>query len=354
MDLVARLLPPYSREQYVAGFTRAYAIASSLGVTAMTDANADSVMLESYQWMDSAGALPVRISAAQDLGPSPGPSIVQRVLRWRARYRGRLVDANSAKVFLDGVIESRTAALLRPYLDRPGFRGEPEMSQPVLDSLVDAFDRAGVQVHVHAIGDRAIRMALDAFEHARSTRPSADRRHQIAHLELIDPADLPRFKRLEVLANFQPLWSYDDSYIRQLTLPALGPARSRWLYPIRSVLTHGGTIVAGSDWSVSSMNPLEAIQVATTRRSPRAGPGEGWIPQERVTLDEILRAYTINGAFARFTDSLTGSLEVGKRADLILLDRNLFRIPLHEIARASVVLTLMDGRVRFRRSAERP
>jgi predicted amidohydrolase YtcJ len=351
MNLVSRLLPPYTVQDYVEGFERAFTEASSLGITAVTDANADSVMLEAYRVMDSMATLPVRVTAAQDLGSALDPSVVERVRRWRDHYRGPLVSANSAKIFMDGVIESRTAALLQPYLDRPGFRGEPNLSQVTLDSLVAELDRAGIQVHVHAIGDRAIRMSLDAFERARANGGSRDARHQIAHLELIDPADIPRFQALGVIANFQPLWAYDDSFITDLTIPALGPARSRWLYPVQSVLATGATIVGGSDWSVSSMNPLEAVQVAVTRRAPDAAAGEGWIPEERASLRDMLHAYTINGAFARFAEDSTGSLEVGKLADLVLLDRNLFAIKPHEIARAQVLLTIMDGRVRYRSTA---
>lgn len=350
MQLVSRLLPPFTAEDYVAGFTRAFEIGSSLGITAMIDADADSVMLEAYRFMDSAGTLPVRITAAQSLGPAPKAALVQRVVRFRDRFQGRLLSANSAKIYLDGVIEARTAAMLTPYLDRPGYRGEPNLDQATLDSLVGALDRAGVQIHIHAIGDRAIRMSLDAFERAGTAGAVNGRRHQIAHLELIDPADLPRFKALGVLPNFQPLWAYDDSYIVDLTIPALGPGRSRWLYPIQSVLSTGATVVAGSDWSVSSMNPLEAMQVAVTRRDPEAGPGDGWIPEERAGLLDMLMAYTLNGAFGRFADSTTGSLEVGKLADLVLLDRNLFDLPPHDIAKARVLLTVMDGRVRYRRS----
>jgi predicted amidohydrolase YtcJ len=353
MDLVARLIPPYTAEDHVRGFQAAFAEAVGFGITAMVDADADSAMLEAYRLMDSAGTLPVRISAAQHLGPGSVADLVSRVQRFRDRYSSPLVSANGAKIFMDGVIEARTAALLEPYLDRAGDRGQPSLPQARLDSLVRELDRLGVQVHVHAIGDRAIRMALDAFERAAQQNGTGDRRHQIAHLELIDPADIGRFMRLGVIANFQPLWAYDDSYIVELTIPALGAARSRWLYPLRSVLATGATVTAGSDWSVSSMDPLEAIQVGVTRRALDAGPGPGWIPQEQARLQDLLAAYTIVGAFGRRAEGSTGSLEAGKLADLVLLDRNLFQVPPHQLAEARVLLTVMDGRVRFRRPAAR-
>jgi predicted amidohydrolase YtcJ len=348
MALVGQLLPEYSIEDYEKGFRLAFEMANSLGITAMVDADADSTMLETYWRMDSIGALPVRITAAQSLHLEKGSSQVVRVIRFRDRYRGRLLEAGSAKIYLDGVIETRTAALLAPYLDRPGDRGGIALEQPALDSLIVGLDRAGIQVHVHAIGDRAIRSSLDAFARARTVNRARDSRHMIAHIQLFDSTDIGRFAELGVIANFQPLWAYDDAYIVDLTIPALGPVRARWLYPIGSMLRSGAVVVAGSDWSVSSMNPLEAIQVALTRRAPDAGPGEGWIPEERASLDAMLRAYTFNGAYARFADSVTGSLREGKLADLVLLERNLFEIPPHEIGKTRILLTVLDGRVVYR------
>jgi predicted amidohydrolase YtcJ len=211
-------------------------------------------------------------------------------------------------------------------------------------------DREGFQVHVHAIGDRAIRMALDAFESAISANGKRDSRHHIAHLELFNPQDIPRFQQLGVIANFQPLWAYADSYITELTEPALGPARSRWLYPIASVLKTGAVMACGSDWSVSSMNPIDAMQVAVTRRGLEDSTGAAWIPQEIVELPAMLAGNTINGAYVNFEEKETGSIEVGKAADLIVLSRNIFEIPQHVIHRAKVLLTLLEGKEVYRDS----
>jgi predicted amidohydrolase YtcJ len=244
------------------------------------------------------------------------------------------------------VIESHTAGLLEPYLDTKN-TGPTELSPAAMDSLVIALDRAGFQVHVHAIGDRAVRMALDAFAAARAANGVRDSRDQIAHLEMIDTLDVPRFAQLAVLANFQALWAFRDSYVRDLTEPVLGPERSSRLYPIGSVARTGGTVVGGSDWIVSSLNPLDAIQVAVTRRDPNAPAGPPWIPNEVVSLDLMLRAYTIVGAFANFQEKTTGSIEIGKAADLVVLDHDLFAIPATQIHSTRVLLTLLDGQIVF-------
>jgi predicted amidohydrolase YtcJ len=153
------------------------------------------------------------------------------------------------------------------------------------------------------------------------------------------------------VANFQALWAYADPYIVQMTSPVLGPQRSRWLYPMRSIANTGAVIVGGSDWPVTSMNPLEAIQVAVTRRGIEEGPGTAWIPEETVDLALMLAGYTINGAFVNFQETETGSIEVGKAADLVVLDRNLFDVPPHEIAKAKVLLTLLEGKEVYREAS---
>jgi predicted amidohydrolase YtcJ len=265
----------------------------------------------------------------------------------RRAYQLGLLRTEAAKIFADGVIESHTAALLEPYLDRPGDRGEPILEQAEFDALAVGLDRAGFQIHIHAIGDRAVRMSLDALEAAAKMNGPRDARHHIAHLEMIDPADVPRFRSLGVAANFQPLWAYPDAYITELTEPILGPERSQRLYPIGSIAQSGALVVGGSDWSVSSLNPLEAIQVAVTRRAPDDTNGDPWLPQEVIDLSTAIRAYTINGAFLSRQETLTGSIEVGKAADLVVLDRNLFQVPAREIHSAKALLTVLEGKIIF-------
>ena len=343
-DLVGRHLPARTREEFRAGIARALAMANRFGITTVFDATSPPAILATFAELDSLGVLTARVIAAMETDPAAGPGQVDSLRAWRGRYAGhRLYRPAAAKIFVDGVIEAKTAALLAPYL-RSTSRGEPNLSPEALDTLVSAIDAAGLQVHIHAIGDRAIRMSLDAFAAARRRNGPRDARPIISHLELIDPADIPRFAELGVVPSFQPLWAWADPYIVDLTEPVLGPARSRWLYPIGSVARTGVHLAAGSDWSVSSMNPFEAMAVAITRQSPSKPSGRPWIPEELVDLPTMLRAYTEGGAWAAFEEARLGTLEVGKAADLIVLDREPYRIPASELAQVKVLLTLLNGR----------
>jgi predicted amidohydrolase YtcJ len=276
---------------------------------------------------------------------------VARLAALRAQATRGLVRPVAAKIFMDGVIEAQTGALLEPYVDRPGYRSDLNLPATKYNAFVQALDSAGFKVHVHAIGDRAIRTALDGFAAQRARDHGAGPKHVVAHIQLFDPADIPRFAALGVVASFQPLWAYADTYIKDLTVPRLGALRSQNLYPINRVVQTGAIVAAGSDWSVSSMNPLEAIQVAITRRALDDSTGKPWLPDERVDLATMLRAYTLGGAIASDHDSLTGTISVGKAADLIVVSQDLFKVPEHRISKTKVVLTLLNGREVFRDSS---
>jgi predicted amidohydrolase YtcJ len=191
-------------------------------------------------------------------------------------------------------------------------------------------------------------MALDAVAAARRANGSPGTRPQIAHLELVRPEDVPRFQALGVVADFQPLWAFPDPYVTELTIPVLGPERSRWIYPIGSLVRSGAVVAAGSDWPVSSVDPLDAIEVAVTRESPDGSIRGVLLPEQRVDLAAMLAAYTIGGAFVQHQEDFTGSIEPGKAADLVVLDRNLFAIPAGEISEVRVLLTLLGGEVVWR------
>ena len=209
--------------------------------------------------------------------------------------------------------------------------------------MITKLDALDFQIHFHAIGDAAIRASLDAIEEARSINGEKDNRHHISHIQLFNPADIPRFAELGVAANFQPYWAWADKFITELTIPKLGEERSQWLYPIKSLLDSGALVVFGSDWFVSSGNPLLGIETAITRRDPLTNESAPFLDHQRVGLSAALKAYTLNSAYINFIEHETGSIEVGKQADLTVLDKNLFDLKSSEISEASVLLTLIDG-----------
>ena len=347
-ELVTGKIPPMTTAENAAGLKRAIEFANSLGIISVQEADASDEILNAYWALDTQGLLAVRAVAALRTDPRKGDDQVAGLIERRAKFSGKRLRATAVKIFADGVIETGTAALLEPYLDRGDSRGELNFEPERLAKFVTSLDREGFQVHIHAIGDRAIRVSLDAHEAAQKSNGRRDARHHIAHLELIEPEDIPRFRDLGVIANFQPLWAFADPYVRKLTLGPLGPKRSRWIYPIASVLRTGAIMAAGSDWPVTSLNPLEAIQVAVTRRGPTEPEGPAWIPEEKSDLAAVLAAYTINGAYLNHEEKETGSIEAGKAADLIVLDRDLFKIPPEKIHEAKVVLTLLEGKEVFR------
>jgi predicted amidohydrolase YtcJ len=350
ISLVARYIPAPTESDYVEGLRRALKLANSFGITSVQDASASIEELNAYKTLDQKGALTVRVVAATKIDPDKAETQIPELIKRRALFNTARLNATAAKIFADGVIESHTAFLLEPYVDQPKNRGPANYRSEKLTKLITALDRAGFQVHVHAIGDGAVRMALDAFEEAQKSNGRGDLRHHIAHLELISPSDIPRFAKLGVIANFQPLWAYADSYITDLTEPILGPERSRRLYPIGSVVRTGAVIVGGSDWSVTSLNPLEAIQIGVTRYGLNDAKRVSWLPDERAGLASMIAAYTINGAYLAHREKQTGSIEVGKTADLVVLSDNLFTIPEYSIHKVKVLLTLLDGKEVFRDS----
>jgi hypothetical protein len=350
MELVERVEPPRTAEQVEAGLRKALQTLNALGITSFQDAlvyltgnNAYSE-LNAYRALDERGELSARVVASLYWDPTKGEEQIQRLQEARADYTGGRLRATTVKIFQDGVIENHTAALLEPYIGGASGRGMHMVEPEALKSIVTRLDREDFQVHFHAIGDGAIRACLDAVETARLANGTSDGRHHISHIQLFDPDDIPRFRELDVVANFQPAWAYADAAITELTIPFIGPERARWNYPIGSVLRSGAVVAFGSDWSVSTPNPLEEIQVAVTRKGTEGGEWEVFIPEERIDLHDALAAFTINAAYVNHQEDRTGSIEVGKLADLVVLDRNLFEVEPSEISQAQVVLTLLGGK----------
>ncbi len=343
MNLVSSVVPPTSLEENVAGLKYSLALLHSLGITAMQDASVSESTLAAYAAAEKSGDLTMRIVASIRWNRSRGLEQVADIVALRDRFKSELIDTATVKIMQDGVMENYTAAMLEPYLVPSGTRGIPMIEPELLKSIVSRLDAEGFQVHFHAIGDAAIRQSLDSVEQALTDNGQLGHRHHISHLQLIDPADIPRFSQLEVVANFQPLWAYADEYITDLTIPFIGEERARWMYPIKSVKDAGGKLAFGSDWSVSSPNPFEQIETAILRQDAVNNDDEPFIPEERIDIETAVAAFTINAAFVNRLDAVSGSLEVGKSADMIILNQNIFEIAPELISETEVLLTLWQG-----------
>lgn len=345
-ELVRAAMPKPTLEGNVRALRTGISHLNSCGITSFIDAWVGLEDYQSYQAIDRAGGMTARVvtSLTYESGFAKhyGDEFDQ-VLAGRHQYESERISNGSVKLFLDGVLEGETAALVEPYVGMHGKRGDLILEPDALNAAVSRFDAMGLQVHMHAIGDQAVRAGLDAIEAARQANGPSDNRHHISHLQLIHVDDIERFATLDTAANFQALWAYPDDWIMELNLPVLGEERVQGMYPIGSVLRAGGRIVGGSDWNVSSANPLDAIETAVRRQDALAPDGPVLNENERVSVATMIDAYTINAAWLMHHETITGSVEVGKRADIVVLDRNLFEIPVTEINEAQVVETLLDG-----------
>ncbi len=349
IELVSKLVPPTTPEQAREGLKLAIRQLNALGVTSVLEASAplgDAQgfdMLDTYRDVDRSGGLTARTVISLTWNPEKGDEQIQDFVRARREYTQGHVRAHTVKIFQDGVIEAKTAAVLEPYVGTEGDTGMALVEPEALKRIVTEIDKAGFQLHFHAIGDAAIRQVFDALEAARVANGVRDSRHHLSHIELFNPADIPRFRELGAVANFQPLWAMADSYVKELTLPLLPPETHRWIYPIGSVLRSGAVVAFGSDWSVSSANPLEEMEVAVRRADWKNPDAVAFLPEERIDLRDAIAAFTINAAYVSFQEDRTGSIEPGKLADLVVLDRNLFAIDVNEISEAKVLMTLLGG-----------
>lgn len=346
-SLVRNKVPPPSQAEYREALRRATAIANRFGITSIFDAAATPDMLDAYHAADVAGELTVRVVAAQWIDPRLGEKQVADFIVRRQHTRGRRFRADAAKIFLDGEIGMHTAAMLAPYADAPDSRGALYVQAVVLDAIVRRLDAAGFLIHMHAMGDAAVRAGLNAIEAAARANGARDRRHQIAHNGVVAPDDIPRFGKLGITANFTPFWFQPDDPAFAPTQAALGSQRSKWMYPMHAVAAAGGRLTIGSDWPQPTMNPVEEIQYAMTRQ-PLDGSKPPQQPEERISLAAALAAYTKDAAWAVREDAIDGSIEVGKAADLIVLNRNLFKIDVMAIHKTHVLLTLLNGEPVYR------
>jgi hypothetical protein len=319
----------------------------ALGITAWQDAWVEEDLLRAYRQMDDAGDLTMRVVASLWWDRHKGMEQVDDLRTMREWGTGGLVNASTIKVMLDGCPESCTGSVLHPYEgpfgDRHGL-GIQFVEAEALKEAVAALDALGFQVHQHALGDRAVRGALDAVEAALAANGRNDHRHHLAHLQIPDPADLPRLRELGVIANMQPYWAQPDPMIEEMTTPRVGAERAARLYPIGDVRVSGAMLAFGSDWPVTTPNPFLEMEVAVTRQVP-GEPDAGVLhPSQRIDLQAALAAFTRGSAYVNHDDD-AGTIAEGKRADLAVLDRNLFDRSQGAIGEATVTATVASGRI---------
>jgi len=349
MDLVQRLLPDDTPAELEEALRLGQRHLHEFGVTAWQDAIIEPHTEErAYVALASRGELTGRVVGALWWDHHRGADQIEEfVERRRATAIGRYAPT-SVKLMMDGVLENFTGAMLEPYGDGHGGttdnRGLLQIDPDGLAQWVPAIDALGFQPHFHAIGDRAVRASLDAVEAARRANGPSDTRPHIAHIQVIHPDDIPRFRQLDVAANAQPLWAAHEDQMDLLTIPFLGE-RWRWQYPFRSLKAAGAVLAMGSDWSVSSANPIGEMHLAVERMTPAfyGGAQEVFLPDERLDLIDALAGFTVGSAWVNHLERETGSLEVGKAADLAVIDRDLFDRGAGAIGDARVVGTFIDG-----------
>lgn len=364
MSLVRRLIPEPSEEEIAQAILLAQEYLHSLGITAWQEAIVGAYPTlpnsrDVYPMLAARGRLTARVVGSLWWGRGRGLEQVEELDSFRGSTGSDRYRPTTVKIMQDGVCENYTACMLEPYLDAHGRptdnRGLAYVDPEELPAIVTALDAAGFQVHFHTIGDKAVRDALDAIEAARRTNGMNDLRPHMAHVQVVHPDDVPRFRRLGVTANGQPLWAANDPQMTELTLPFIGPERAACQYPFGSLIRSGATLAFGSDWPVSTPDVLQEIHVAVNRTTPpdyAYGGGseleaEPLLPDERITLAQAIRAFTMGSAYVNHLDDVTGSIEVGKYADLVVLSQNLFAVDPAEISLAEVVLTLIDGKPVF-------
>ncbi|MCZ4125024.1 amidohydrolase [Streptomyces sp. H39-S7] len=348
--LVARLVPRTTAADRLAGLLRAQQVLHSLGITSWQDAilgvfNGQPDPSDAYLAAASDGTLTARVNGALWWDRARGAEQIAELVERRERLRAGRFRADSVKVMVDGITENFTAAMTAPYLDSCGCAtansGLSFVDPAALRDHVVELDALGFQVHFHALGDRAVREALDAVEAALTANGARDNRHHLAHLQVVHPDDVPRFARLGAIANLQPLWATHEPQMDELTIPFLGGELASWQYPFGDLLRAGATLAAGSDWPVSSPDPMLGIHVAVNR----AAHGEDrppFLPEQRLDLGTALTAYTAGSAHVNHLDD-TGTIRVGALADLVVLDRDPFDGPPQDIGSATVALTYVGG-----------
>jgi len=359
--LIRRFIPETPRDEKLEALRAGLKHANQFGVTrihvmgGVNPGEGDISDIDLLDQLRKSGELTVRFYVAYRMDP---PELTAAQLKTieqsRQEHQDEWISAGGVKFFLDGVIETHTAAMLESYSNAPSTSGSLLWDPDTYKRAVAELDRRKIQVFTHAIGDRAIRLALDAYENAAAVNGTKDARHRIEHIEDVSAADIPRFGKLGVIASMQPLHADPDDDTLKVWAPSVGPDRAQRAWAWHSIQSGGGILAFGSDWPIVTLSPWPGLQNAVTRQTAEGEPKGGWIPSERVSLEEAIRGYTVNAAFSAHRDKTEGSLEPGKLGDLIIVSQDLFKVDPHGIGKTKVLLTMVGGKVVYRAKAFQP
>jgi predicted amidohydrolase YtcJ len=344
-DLVTKVMPKPTHEARLAALRLGMREANKFGLVRVHSAGGDFEWLNLYDELRQRQQLTVRFYVAYFLDPPQlTPNAIEQIEQARRTYHDDWISGGVVKTMLDGVIEAHTAAMLEPYSDDPSQIGKLFWGPAKYKQALSELDRRGLQIFTHAIGDKSVRLALDAYQAAAEANHTRDARPRIEHIETITAQDIPRFGKLGVIASFQPLHAYPNDNVLHVWARNAGTERTQRAWVWHSVESTGGALAFGSDWPVVTLNPWPGVQNALTRRTREGDPPGGFVPPERISLEDAIKAYTLGAAFAGRREKTEGSLEPGKLADLIVLSQDPFKIRPEQIANTEVMLTMVGGK----------
>lgn len=351
-SLIRKVIPLASRQEKLDALRTGMREANKVGLTRVISAAnvgldiSDFENADLYAELHKKGQQTVRLYYAYEVDPPALTSEnLKKVEAARSLYHDDWIAAGAIKFFMDGVVESHTAAMLDPYSDDPSQKGSLFWGPAEYKQAVQELDRRGFQIFTHAIGELGVRTALDAYENAEKVNRTKDPRFRVEHIETISAQDIPRFGKLGVIASFQPLHAYPDEDTLKIWSRNAGPERAQRAWAWHSIQKAGGRLAFGSDWPVVTLNPWRGVQNALTRQTLEGDPPGGFVPGERISLEDAIKGYTLGAAFAGRREKAEGSLEVGKVADLIIVSQDLFKIEPSEISNTEVMVTMVGGKV---------
>jgi predicted amidohydrolase YtcJ len=341
-EQLSKMLPSHSHEGAPTRVEQLLQRAARAGITTVIEPQTYLDVVPVYAQLKKEGRLPQRLQVALFHRRGSSAAVIDKFAEMRKQYNDDMFRVAAVKLYIDDVIEPHTAAMLEPYADRPDTRGALDYPVQEFNEVVAKLDKRGLQIFTHAIGDRGIRTALDAYEYARKVNGPRDSRHEIVHDECLSEQDIPRFKALGVTACMQPRHCAPD--ITGQWAKAVGPRRWKYAWAFRSLRDSGATLAFSSDWNVAEMEPEIGIYTALTRKGLDGKPDGGWIPEQTIDIETAVKGYTINGAWANFVEGNRGSLVPGKYADLVLLSGDMFTMEPDKIKDVYVIWTMVGGK----------